>query len=404
MKIKFKIGLIFTFIIILMAVVWVASVQTQNGETVPVQANEKLKAESSDEKPAPPATQPVKSSFNKEKLDNLETAVADKLNKYKFNGSIIIAAGDEVLLDTSVGYSDMDKKEENQNDTRYEIGSVTKQFTAAAITKLADEKKLSLDDKLEKYFPDFKEGKKITIEQLVTMTSGVPDYLNEFIAAVENGERAEDSTFSKEEFLEWLYEQEMNFKPGEYFAYSNTNYYLLGLIIESVTGKTYEEYITEAILDPLYMYDTKMSMAETTANGYLTYEGEKGIKIDSSYFYSAGEMVSTTSDMLKWVTAYSRAEIISPEMFKKATSLSKAGYNYGYGWFICDDFCYHTGNTELFYAIDLFSSKNDIRIIALSNVNDIGVQDMGKEILDVTQKVLFNKEEKATASSGALPA
>lgn len=402
MKVGAKVGLVVTFFVVLLCVGLVGTIQTtKDSEYISVNAAEMAKKEDYTQpvtqKPTAPITSPVQSAFSKEKLEKLEKTVDAELKENNFNGTVLIAVGDEVVLHKARGYSNKVKKTKNDLDTKYEIGSVTKQFTAVAIAKLADEGKLSLNDKMDKYFPDFREGKKVTIENLIRMESGVPDYLNFNIGMIERGEYEEDSVYTQKDFLKWLNKQELGFTPGEYFYYSNTNYYMLGMIIEQVTGEKYEDYIVNKILNPLYMYDTSMKMTDTTAKGYLE-DGTDGIKIDSSYFYSAGEMVSTTSDMLRWLNAFSRQELLSANMQKKALAKSKAGNSYGFGWFLCGDYYYHTGNTELFYAIDLIEERNDIKIIALSNINDINVQAMGKELLTITINGLF-PEQKITKAT-----
>lgn len=399
MKLGFRVGLILTFFTILICVVWIGSVQTKETDFVPVNAAEqKNKTENPTEPLTRPPTVPVKSAFKEEQLKKLNTNINKKLKENGFSGSVLVAVGDEIVVKTARGFRDIKKKAENSTDTKYEIGSITKQFTAIAVAKLAEEKKLSLTDKMAKYFPDFKAAKNVTVEQLIRMESGIPDYLNFNICAIENGERAENSVYTKKEFLKWLNSQkELGFKPGQYFYYSNTNYYMLGLIIEQVTGRTYEEFMKTEMLNPIYMYDTSLNMMDTTAQGYLLADGTKGIKIDSSYFYSAGEMVSTAEDMLRWLNAFSRGEILSEAMQKKALSPGKSGNSYGFGWFLCEDYYYHTGNTELFYAVDIVSPKEDIKIIALSNVNDTAVQGMAKEMLEITEDTLFPKEKTTKA-------
>ena len=135
-------------------------------------------------------------------------------------------------------------------------------------------------------------------------------------------------------------------------------------------------------------------MSDTTCKGYLDSNWTQGIKVDSSYFYSAGEIVSTTTDMLKWMNAFSRGEILNHEMLKKATHTGSDGFNYGFGWFVTDDYYYHTGNTELYYAIDIFNRKHDMKIIGLSNVNNTELQRAGLNIMSAVENELFPSSNK----------
>lgn len=391
MKLGVRISLIVCFFLVLAGLVWVSSVQTVELENEPVN-NEKTEITvPTQESTRPPesATEAVKSAFTKAELENVDGIITDKLEEIDFNGTFLVAVGDEVIYHKAMGYSDKENKKKNTLDTKYEIGSCSKQFTATAIAKLAEEKQLSIKDKVTKYVKDAKIAEDVTIEHLLNMCSGLPDYLNEYIYQLEAGERDEDAEFSNKEFLNWLNKQELVFEPGEYFSYSNTNYYLLGLIIEEVSGETYEEYIQNEIFYPLYMDDSSLKMTDTNCKGYLDNEWTEGIKVDSSYFYSAGEIVSTTSDMLKWVNAYSRGKVLGNDMFKKATSTGSDGFNYGFGWFVCDDYYYHTGNTELYYAIDMVTKEDDIKVIGLSNINNTELQPTGISILFQVEEELF---------------
>ncbi|MEE0858245.1 MAG: serine hydrolase domain-containing protein [Acutalibacteraceae bacterium] len=391
MKLGVRISLIVCFFLVLAGLVWVSSVQTVELENEPVN-NEKTEITvPTQESTRPPesATEAVKSAFTKAELENVDGIITDKLEEIDFNGTFLVAVGDEVIYHKAMGYSDKENKKKNTLDTKYEIGSCSKQFTATAIAKLAEEKQLSIKDKVTKYVKDAKIAEDVTIEHLLNMCSGLPDYLNEYIYQLEAGERDEDAEFSNKEFLNWLNKQELVFEPGEYFSYSNTNYYLLGLIIEEVSGETYEEYIQNEIFYPLYMDDSSLKMTDTNCKGYLDNEWTEGIKVDSSYFYSAGEIVSTTSDMLKWVNAYSRGKVLGNDMFKKATNTGSDGFNYGFGWFVCDDYYYHTGNTELYYAIDMVTKEDDIKVIGLSNINNTELQPTGISILFQVEEELF---------------
>lgn len=401
MRIGTKIGLVLAFLVVLASLILVSVVQTSepkadlvNSERI--HSTEKV-TEKSTRPPEEKSTNPTKSNFSKKKLESVEKKVTTRLENMNFNGTFLIAVGDETIYHKAFGYSDVENKKKNTLTTKYEIGSCTKQFTATAVAKLAEEKKLSLSDKVIKYVPKAKLAKDIKIYQLMNMCSGLPDYLNEFIGLVEAEERSVKKKFTQAEFLDWLNKQDIIFNPGEYFSYSNTNYYLLGMVIESVTGQSYEDYITDEILYPLYMDNTSLSMKDTNCKGYLDSDFTKGLKLDSSLFYSAGEMVSTTGDMLKWVNALSRKKVIGEKTLYDATHAGKDGFNYGYGWFGTDDYYYHTGNTELYYAIDIVSRKDDIKVIGLSNVNDTSLQQNGLIILQNVEDILFpNSHNKAT--------
>src|SRR5574344_774074 len=222
MSIKIKIAIVLSFIAVLAAVVWVGMIQTQDSAHTAV-ADESPSAQAADEtQPQPATASPLKTDTNEindSEKKKLKTLIAEKLEENDFCGSVLIGVGDSVVTDISTGCSDKDKETKNTAQTTYEIGSMTKQFTAAGILHLVNEGKLDVNDKISKYFKDCKFGDDVTVDNLLSMTSGIPDYLNDNIYAVETGERAEDSTYSKKEFLEWLNKQELGFDPGSSFYY-----------------------------------------------------------------------------------------------------------------------------------------------------------------------------------------
>ncbi len=399
MKLGARISILISFFVLLTILIGISVIHTEDpimSEVLPATNKNTASTTEAPTRPPEPATEKVDSAFTKKQLDTLEKTIDKKLNEMQFNGTFLVAVGDEVIYHKAMGYSNAEKKEKNTLNTKYEIGSCSKQFTATAIVKLEQEGKLSLNDSVSKYIDSKIINKKLKIYHLINMCSGLPDYLNEYIYSLEVGDRDTDAAFDKDEFIKWLDKQQTIFTPGEYFSYSNTNYYILGLIIEEVTGKTYEEYIEDEIFYPLYMDDSSLVMTDTDCEGYLDRDVTEGIKVDSTYFYSAGEIVSTTTDMLKWLNAYSSGKVLDDSNLKKAISIGKDGFNYGYGWFVCEDYYYHTGNTELFYAIDIATKKDDIKVIGLSNVNDTSLQQTGLSVLLSVENQLFPGKHNVT--------
>lgn len=395
MKLGVRIAILISFFVLVGMLVGISVIQTEDPtseQILPVNNENAITTTEAPTRPPEPVTERISSAFSEKKLEALGKTIDKKLKDMEFNGTFLVAVGDEILYHKAMGYSDVEKKKKNTLNTKYEIGSCSKQFTAAAIAKLEQAGKLSLNDNVSKYIDSKIIDKKLKVYHLINMCSGLPDYLNEYIYSLEVGERDTDATFDKDEFIKWLDKQNTIFTPGEYFSYSNTNYYILGLIIEKVTGKTYEQYIEDEIFYPLYMDDSSLVMTDTDCEGYLDRDYTEGIKVDSTYFYSAGEIVSTTTDMLKWLNAYSRGKVLDSSTFNKAINIGKDGFNYGYGWFVCEDYYYHTGNTELFYAIDIATKKNDIKVIGLSNVNDTSLQQTGLAVLLSVENQLFPGE------------
>lgn len=180
------------------------------------------------------------------------------LTKYKeygqFNGSALIAENGKIILKKGYGLANMEWDIPNQPSTKFRLGSISKQFTALLIVKLAEEGKLKLDVPITTYLSDYPKetGDKITIHHLLTHTSGIPNY-----TSTPNFLRDKSrNPYTPEDFVKTFNKLPLEFTPGEKFRYSNSGYFLLGYIIEKVTGKTYEQYLQEIILTPLKMANT----------------------------------------------------------------------------------------------------------------------------------------------------
>lgn len=294
---------------------------------------------------------------------------------YKFNGSALVAQHGKILLQKGYGFKDASKNIVNDINGIFQIGSVTKQFTSTVILKLQEEGKLSVSDKLSKYFPEFKYADKITLEHLLTHTSGIYNYTNDI------GE--EDSAIvcnpvDKQLALDIMFKHDLDFKPGTRFSYDNSGYYLLGLIIEKVTGKPYEQNVRDIIFTPLQMthslFDFKHSADTNITTGYKKLNATEqtvasASRWDSTVTYAAGAIWSTTGDMYIWAKAVAGKKIISADSWKAA--LTPHLEHYGYGWFI--DSLYgkknvaHGGGLPGFIAYFCYYPDEDATIILLNN-------------------------------------
>ena len=318
--------------------------------------------------------------------ERLRGVLDQYMKKQNFSGTVLVGVDNVIVYTASVGYSDRELKTYNRTDTVYEIGSLTKQFTAAAVMMFVEKGTLSVEDTLEKFFPDYPYAKEITVEQLLNMTSGIPDYLNDQLYLCETGQADPKSKFTIDDVFSIINGRELEFEPGTQFSYSNTNFYLLGNIVEQLSDMKYEDFIKLKIFKPLSMGSTSTELSKATAKGYLK-DGQEGLRVDSSYFGPAGEIVSCAEDIFKWQCAFISGRVVSKAMVEKM--LANKGAGYGYGWFLRDDYCFHTGNTEAFYAIDLIGQAEDIKVVALSNVDDNATSEIGQEIYKMTRAALF---------------
>jgi CubicO group peptidase (beta-lactamase class C family) len=253
----------------------------------------------------------------------------------QFNGSVLVAEKGRVIYKKGFGMANMEWDIPNAPDTKFRIGSVTKQFTAALILQLVEQGKIKLDGKLSDYLPYYRKdtGEKVTIHQLLNHTSGIPSYtgLPEFFNEVSR------DPYKPGDFVKKFASGNLEFEPGSKFSYNNSGYFLLGAIIEQITGKSYETVLTEKILGPLGMtntgYDNHAPIMKKRAAGYdRTPDGYRNAAyLDMSLPYAAGSMYSTVEDLFKWDQALYGEKIISAESKSKMFTPGLSDYGYGFG-------------------------------------------------------------------------
>ncbi len=256
----------------------------------------------------------------------------------QFNGSVLVAEKGKVIYKKGFGMANMEWAIPNQPDTKFRIGSVTKQFTATLVLQLVEEGKIKLDGHLSDYLPDYRKdtGDKITIHQLLNHTSGIPSYTGRpnFFAEVSR------NPYSVTDFVKKFASGDLEFEPGSKYSYNNSGYFLLGAIIEKVTGKSYETVLKERILEPLAMtntgYDHHASILQKRASGYeKTPAGYvNAAYLDMSLPYAAGSIYSTVEDLYKWEQSLYENKILSAD--SKKLMFTPGLSNYGYGFIIAD--------------------------------------------------------------------
>ncbi len=251
--------------------------------------------------------------------------------------AVLIARDGKILYEGGAGFADLSKKVAITSKTKFRIGSISKQFTAAAILLLAEQNKLSLDDELTKYFPDFPNAKGVRLHHLLTHTSGLhsytekPDFYSRVAQAVE-----------PQAMLDWFKNDPPDFAPGAGFHYCNTGYFLLGEIAAKVSGMSFASYLQENIFDPLEMRNTgtfvNTSPPENMATGYSWNEGKYDVAMDwdMSWATGAGALYSTVGDLFLWNEALYTGRVLNEDSFKAAVTPVKLpenvdGMNYGYG-------------------------------------------------------------------------
>jgi CubicO group peptidase (beta-lactamase class C family) len=254
--------------------------------------------------------------------------------------SVAVAVGDEIIVDAGFGKADLEWNLPADETAIFRIGSVTKQFTGAAIMRLAETGKLSLDDPLSKYVPEFDTGgRTVTIRQLLNHTSGVPSYTSqpEFMSKYAPRE------LSDEELLATVAGVDFDFEPGEKWNYSNTGYYLLGMVAAKASGKPFGAFLRDEFFEPLGLsrtyYGADRAIVPHRAQGYQFHAGSRQFANDEPISMNvpgaAGAMWSTAGDLVRWQIALTEGRAVSPASYQEMiTSTAPTGQGdgrYGFG-------------------------------------------------------------------------
>ncbi len=311
-------------------------------------------------------------------------------------GSVLLANGGKIILAQGYGLANIELAVANKPETKFRLGSITKQFTAAAILQLQEQGKLSLGDPISKYIsgsPAAWSG--VTVRHLLTHTSGIHSYTDD--ADYPNHMR--EQAGAPLEFLNRFSKLPLDFAPGTKFHYDNSGYFLLGVIIEQVSGLKYEDYLRKHIFEPLQMTDTGYDWPSTVlrdrASGYSK-DGAGG-EINADFLdmgqpYAAGSLYSTVLDLYKWDRALYTTKVLSAKSIEAAFTPNEydwgPGIKYGYGWGISQVHGHkavgHGGGINGFSTVIWRAIEEDAVSIVLSNRDDSGnVGKAGKELVEL---------------------
>jgi len=299
----------------------------------------------------------------------VESYVANKT----FMGSVLVARGHEILLSKGYGSANLEWNIPNSPDTRFRLGSVTKQFTAASILLLEERGKLKTDDPVKKLMPDAPAAwDKITIFHLLTHTSGIPSFTGFPDYAAQ-----EPFATTPDKLVARFRDKPLEFQPGEKWSYSNSGYVLLGYLIEKASGESYQQFVQENIFGPLGMkdsgYDSNSAIIPKRAAGYAP--GKNGPVnagfIHMSVPFSAGGLYSTTGDLLRWEEGLFGGKLLSAASLAKMTTPFKDDYAFGLavhtvsGHKVID----HGGGIEGFSTFLAYYPEDKLTVVALANLN-----------------------------------
>jgi D-alanyl-D-alanine carboxypeptidase len=330
--------------------------------------------------PTSPSADPAK-PMSDAVAQRLDTAVNQAMAAVNVPGAIIGVWGPDGSYVRAFGVADKATGAPMKTDFYHRIGSQTKTFTATGVLQLADQSKVGLDDPVAEYIDGVPQGDKITLRQLLRMQSGLFNYSES--PAFQQAMFADPRTpFSPQELLGFAFAEPNVFPPGEGFLYCNTNYILLGLVVEKVGGQPLHDYVRDHILTPLGMrhtsFPTNNAFPEPHAQGYTvqTADGKETTATDwdPSWGWAAGAMISTVEDLHIWAPALATGELLTPAM--QAQRLQTVGApglppqdGYGLGIFNLGGWIGHNGSLPGYQTVAVYLPQTQTTMVILINTD-----------------------------------
>jgi CubicO group peptidase (beta-lactamase class C family) len=306
---------------------------------------------------------------------------------------VLVAVKGRIIYEKAFGLANLELQVAMQPGMVFRIGSITKQYTAIAILQLVEQGKISLTDIIQKYLPDYPlKDHPVTIENLLTHTSGIADYE---VVDIHVPDAIRIDVPAKR-LIDSLEKLPLEFVPGSRYHYSNSNYFLLGYILERVSGKSYKDYLSENLFKPAGLlatyYDSPTEIIPNRVNGYSKYQQHyfNSGYISMTQVFGAGALLSTVEDLYKWHQGLYSYKLVKKETLEKAfTPFKLAGgelSEYGYGWFIKNRngsrSIEHSGGIDGFQSDEIYFPEQDVFIAALYNSLNEGGSNVGFMILD----------------------
>jgi CubicO group peptidase (beta-lactamase class C family) len=320
--------------------------------------------------------------------DHLEACIKQQMQAQNIPGLVIhVRRGKQTVLRKAYGYSNLEKRSATKISDRFEMGSIGKSFTASLILKFAERGLVSLDDSVRKHLPDVPAmWSQVKIKNLLSQTSGLPDYAFQ-------EKLAYDQAYTRQDWQSIMFGQNLEFRPGQIFAYSNTNFVLLGLIIERITKKPYIDAIKEELFVPLKMSTVEFRKGnegvQPRADGYYKEEAKldpAGAGIGTPV-PSDGGAFCTVDDLFRYGDAFLAGKIVSPVWVKRATRPFRSHgreFAYGFGWFVRQEsgvrVVEHDGNGIGYSASLSYYPKQDVSIAVMCNVYPVIASDLARTL------------------------
>jgi CubicO group peptidase (beta-lactamase class C family) len=333
---------------------------------------------------------PTKDAAPPVDLARIGRAIDMRVAAGQFMGSVLIARGDETLLSKGYGKASLADDIPNTPATKFRLGSVTKQFTAACILLLEERGKLSVEDPVKKHLPDAPAAwDSITIYHLLTHTSGIPNFTD-----FPEYRSTEGTSQTPEQLVARFRDKPLNFAPGTSWEYSNSGYVLLGYLIEKIGDMPYAKFVQDNVFTKLGMqdsgYDSSTAKIDRHAIGYAPGPGGRVVAsyIDMTIPFSAGALYSTTEDMLRWERGLFGGKVLKPASLEKMTTPFKNNYAFGLsvepgpnGSKIIS----HSGGIEGFNTKVTYVTSDKLTVIVLANLNGPAADDLSADILKVAE-------------------
>lgn len=326
--------------------------------------------------------------------------------------SVAVVRGGQTLVMKGYGLADLELDVPTPPGATYEIGSVTKQFTAAAILLLQEDGKLSLDDEITKFLPDYPtQGHRITVRQLLNHTSGIKGYteLPEFgdFMRLDKPRDALVTLFSSKPF---------DFPPGEEQIYNNSAFFLAGLVIEKAAGEPYASVVQQRLFDKVGMshsyYCSEKTVRKNHAHGYDTEKGQLVLKgfLDHDWPYAAGSLCSNTADLVAWTRALHGGKVLTPRSYQALITPGVlndgTATRYGFGLSVADvggrRAISHGGGINGFLSDVLYHPDDDLIVVVLQNTaGSLNPRDTAKKIVEAVLGPAPNRAQPLTGDAAA---
>ena len=341
-------------------------------------------------------------------IPRMEQVVRSYVDAKQFMGSVLVDLDGKTLLSKSYGSANLEWDIPNSPSTKFRLGSITKQFTAACILLLEERGKLKVEDPVKKYMPDAPAAwDKVTIFNLLTHTSGIPSF-----TGFPDYHSTEAIATTPEQLVARFRDKPLEFQPGEKWNYSNSGYVLLGYLIEKISQQSYRQFVQENIFNPLRMkdsgYDSNSEIILHRASGYMP--GPKGMTnagyIDMTIPLSAGALYSTTEDLLRWEQGLMSGKLLNPSSIEKMTTPFKNDYAFGLGVHTANGhrLIDHGGGIEGFNTFLAYYPEDKLTVVVLANLNGQAPDAIASKLAAVAhgENVVLPSERKEVTVSPAI--